>query len=442
MTAPARPFDRLPKGRGWEYRIHRAAFLAGWFVRRGVNLRERVKGSPQTMAEVDILGISFDASLTEHRLVGECKDRKGNAKEADRVVWLLGLRNVLDATDVLFAKPNLSDGTYIWAKPFDIFLWDEAAVRRVESAFALPENNGFAGSFNLDLCEGPLAALRTKPPDVNLKRAWDYLSGAFWYAPNTARTKRLRAYFRVVMEAAMPSEARDAYVAEGLVALLTCVMNTARDLRRLSPARVATELHNSFASGAANATALREIAARADDYYRDAITKADRSGGRARPALQVPRLADSIAAPPSWLGEYLTLVEAVGARPNSATDALRFADLYLYEALLAGNELPETVMTSFAAPTDELLRIVRTAAYFVRRIWAVDCPLLDWLLIDPGAPGSPASVNDAVHTDNKTERLPVGDPDALLPEPQAPVASERDMPAAPPQGQAEGNGHC
>lgn len=390
MTAPAKPFDRLPRGRGWEYRIHRAAFLAGWFVRRGVNLRERVHGSPQTMAEVDILGISFDASLTEHRLVGECKDRKGNAKEADRVVWLLGLRNVLDATDVLFAKPNLSDGTYIWAKPFDIFLWDEAAVRRIESSFGLPENDGFVGSFNVDLCEGTLAALRNRSPDVRVKRAWDYLSGAFWYSSNTARTKRLPAYFNAVMEADMPEEAKDAYVAEGLVALLTCVMNTARDIRQFSLARAATDLYNSFASGAASATTLREIAARADDYYRDAITKTSLTADRARPPLNVPRLAESIAAPPPWLDEYVTLVESVAARPNSATDTLRFADLFVHEVLLSGTDLPETVMPSFVAPTDELLRTVRTAAYFLRRIWGVDCRLIAQLLTDPATSLKPA----------------------------------------------------
>lgn len=382
MTTPSKLYASLPKGRGWEYRTHRAAFLAGWFVRRSVDLRERVKGSPQTMAEVDILGISFDASLTEHRLVGECKDRKGNAKEADRVVWLLGLRNVLEATDVLFAKPNPSDSIFAWAKPFDIFLWDEAAVRRIESAFQLPENGGFTGSFNVDLCEGNLAALRDKPADIHVKRAWEYMSGAFWYSGNTSRTKRLPAYFQTVMRAELTDEARDAYIAEGLVALLTCAMNTARDLRRLSPARASVDLQNSFASGAAPAVTLRDIAARADAYYRDAIGKAGEASDRGRAPLQMPRLADSIAEPPLWLGEYLAFVEAVGQRPGAATDILRFADMFLYETLLAGNRLPETVMTSFVMPSDDLLRILRMAAYFVRRVWSTNCPLLERLLAD------------------------------------------------------------
>lgn len=377
MTSSSSAFERLPKGRGWEYRTHRAAYLSGWFVRRGVNLRERVNGSPQTMAEVDILGMSFDAGLREHRLVGECKDRKGSAKEADRVVWLLGLREVLNATDVLFAKPVLSDGIYTWAKPFNISLWDEAAVRNVEASFDLPENDGFVGSFNVELCEGSLTNLRNKASDFHVKRAWDYLSGAFWYSANVARTKRLPAYFQTVMRADLSDDARDAYIAEGLVALLTCAMSTARDLRRLSPARATTELHNAFSSGAADAAALREIAARADTYYRDAIAKATEADDRARLALQMPRLADSVVGPPPWLDEYLSFVEGIGQRVDSATEILRFADILIYEMLLAGKPLPPPkLMESFITPTGELARAVRTAAYFVTRLWGVDSPLV------------------------------------------------------------------
>jgi hypothetical protein len=96
----------------------------------------------------------------------------------------------------------------------------------------------------------------------------------------------------------------------------------------------------------------------------------------------MPRLADTIAEPPPWLAEYLTFVEAVGLRPNAATDALRFADLFLYETLLAGNPLPESVLNTFVTPGDELRRTVRTAAYFARRIWGVNCALIERLLTD------------------------------------------------------------
>jgi hypothetical protein len=337
--------------------------------------------------------------------VGEWKDKKGGAKEADRVVWLLGLREVLNATDVLFAKPILSDGIYTWAKPFNISLWDEAAVRKVEESFDLPENDGFVGSFNVELCEDSLTTLRNKASDVHVRRAWDYLSGAFWYSANVARTKRLPAYFQTVMRADLSEDARDAYIAEGLVALLTCAMNTARDLRRRSPARSTAELHNAFSSGVADASTLRDIAARADTYYRDAIAKATEADDRARLALQMPRLADSVAVPPPWLDEYLSFVEGIGQRVDSATEILRFADILIYEMLLAGKVLPPPkIMESFITPTEELARSVRTAAYFVTRIWGVDSPLIRRLVRGWPAEGQ---FSDDVPTDvppNPTSR--------------------------------------
>jgi hypothetical protein len=98
----------LSKGVAWEYRMHRALFASGWYVRRNVDLRERIAGSPQTMSEIDLFGLSFDAGLAARRLVGECKDRKGSTKEADRVIWLLGLGQLLDADELLFAKPQIA----------------------------------------------------------------------------------------------------------------------------------------------------------------------------------------------------------------------------------------------------------------------------------------------------------------------------------------------
>lgn len=179
-------YDQLPRGIGWEYRVHRAVFLSGWYVRRSVNLRERVRGSPQTMAEVDLVGLDFHVALTRRTLVGECKDRKGGAKEADRVIWLLGLARMLAADHILFAKTKLAEGTLQVARPFGLMLWDQAAVLAVERRFGLAADSGYFGSWNIELREDLLlpgrkgAALRNPP----FRAAWDFLAGAFWYQTN------------------------------------------------------------------------------------------------------------------------------------------------------------------------------------------------------------------------------------------------------------------
>jgi hypothetical protein len=381
----------LDKGRAWEYRVHRAAFLSGWYVRRGVNLRERVQGSPQTMGEVDVFGVGFDVGLGQQLLVGECKDRKGGAKEADRVVWLLGLGRVLGAEYVLLAKPSLSEGTYNWSRPLDVLLWDEAAVRAIEQRYELAPDEGYVGSFNVQLFERELASTRklSGVPTARFRKAWDYLSGAFWYSSNAVRTKRLASYFDVLQQArGLPELARESFVAEGLLALLTSLLTTAGQLPRLSPARAQVSLTDAFSSGAASAAALRDIAARADEYYRDALAKALRRGSTATRPIDIPRLVDVIAQPPTWLTEYLTLAERMSEHPQLATDLLRFADLLLFEHLLVGAIPHKAALASILAPQEELSRLLQLAGYFAKRMWGIESSMIDRLLAMPSKIGN------------------------------------------------------
>jgi hypothetical protein len=371
----------LDKGKAWEFRVHRAAFLSGWYIRRSVNLRERVAGSPQTMAEVDILGLAFDVALVPKLTVGECKDRKGGAKEADRVVWLLGLKQALKAEHVMFAKTKISDGTYTWARPFELLLWDEAAVRAIERAHELEPDSSYVGSFNVALSERGQGIKKLPREATRLRAAWDYLGGAFWYSPAVARAKRLAAYFDVVGEAKLDDDARDLFVAEGLVALLAAALTTAGQLRRISPARAKVALEDAFAAGAASATTLRDIAARADDYYRDAWVRTARERGEAE-QLTVPRLASHVAEVPVWLGEYVELARRLGAKPQHATDLLRFSDLLLFEQIIAASPVPATILATVGADVADLMRLVQLAGYFLRRVWGVEARLLTRLLED------------------------------------------------------------
>ncbi len=398
----------LQPGRAWEYRAHRAAFLTGWYVRRGVNLRERVAGAPQTMGEVDLLGLDFDVAMVPRLLIGECKDRKGGAKEADRVVWLLGIKSALRAQQVLFAKPKISEGTYVWARPLDVLLWDEAAVQTIEKHHGLDPDIGYAGSFNAPFLEGTLAAARKlSPAEAGFRRAWDYISAAFWYSPNAARTKRLPAYFEVLSRTPSIGDlARDSFVAEGLIALLVSTLTAAGHLARVSPARAKVWVTDAFASGVASTAALRDIAARADEYYRDALSKAARAGGSPVRPFDVPRLVHHIAQPPEWLNDFLELTAHLGARPQHTNDLLRYADLLLYEQLLAGNVIPRGVLASIASTTDRLLPLVQFGGYFLKRVWGVEAPLLERLLALNGTSrtGDDAGNAASIHTSRSTTR--------------------------------------
>jgi len=375
----------LEKGRAWEYRVHRAAFLSGWYVRRNVNLKERVAGSPQTMGEVDLLGVAFEPSLTQSSLVAECKDRKGGAREADRVIWLLGLRQALRADHVMFAKPKVSEGAYIWARPHDVWLWDEAAVQAIETAHGVSADIGYGGSFH-PRAAFTLPSKEQKSALGGLKAAWDYLSGAFWYERNPARAKKVAGYFEAVLQGTRSAEQRDHLVAEGLLALIACALQTAGHLSRVSPARSKVWLYEVFSAGIAPASALRDIAARADDYYRDAWMRTNRAKD-ARSPLNVPRLADHVAEPPEWIGEYHQLAIQLGRRPELATDLLRYSELVLFDECLRSDQILENLLSGVGADHGELRRLLQLTAYFVQRAWGVDSDLIRRL--SGGSPGAP-----------------------------------------------------
>ncbi len=400
-------FSELKRGSAWEYRVHRAAFLAGWYVRRGVNLRERVMGSPQTMAEVDILGLGFDPALTPRTLVGECKDRKGSTKEADRIIWLLGLSRLLRSDQVLFAKTKLSGATLQFAKPFGVALWDEAAVRDIERRFELEPDDGYFGSFNVELQETVLRPARKASAikDRSLKAAWDYLSGAYWYRGTPGRTKLLKGYFEALYGSkAIAEDVKSGFVAEGLIALLVSGYTTAGQLNRMSPAQGASQLESALAAGAADAAALREIAARADDYYQDALRRLMQGKGAAE-ELTVPRLANAVAEPPEWTEAYLSFSRRLGERPLLAGDALRYADVVLFEEHLAEKDTRNLLQLVFPFDHAPMREVLALGALFLKRIWGIEDNLLERIL-GQGPRKGDSSKPRSVRRDQKRSVVP------------------------------------
>lgn len=367
-------FKRLRKGAAWELRLHRALFMSGWYVRRNVDLRERIAGSPQVMAEVDLLGVSFDAGLAARRLVGECKDRKGSTQEADRVIWLLGLGRLLEADTLMFAKPRIAPATVQFSRSTEVALLEEAAVIHAERSC---QDVRVAGAFDPDINEDLLAPAISRDAigNTRVRDAYDWIHNASWIEEPAARVKRLPGYFRLVAENAKGETQRLLYV-EGLLGLLACGLQTAGALRRHSP-QVARALHaESLASGVASASALREIAATADEYYRDAFERAAEATGGRRVMLDVPRLSEHIARAPRWADSFFSFAESVGARPEAATDVLRYAEITLFEEF-AGRD-PRPAQEAFIrGDHDWLAGALLLAGAFCQRVWGLTDPFFD-----------------------------------------------------------------
>jgi hypothetical protein len=399
-------YSRLGKGPAWEYRVHRALFLSGWYVRRNVDLRERVSGAPQVMAEIDLLGISFDASLTARQIIAECKDRKGSGQEADRVIWLLGLGQLLAIDTLMLAKPRIAPATVRFSRATGVALYEEASVNEVEGRLG---GLRMAGSFDVDVARDLIAPALSREAlsDNRLREAYDWIHNGSWTEPPIARVRRLPGYFRLVMEHAKGST-RHLLLIEGMLALLVCSLQVSGSLRRHSPGVARALGAEALASGAAPASALKEIAASADDYYRDVIERASEEQFGKRLMIASPRLAEHIANPPRWSDSFFSMSESLGSRPEAATDVLRFADLALFERF-AGRD-PSAAVAAFIRSDDTwLASSLALVAGFCSRVWGLADPFFDSLTLAPGDKSPDAARNPAPRV--PTSEAPVAPPD-------------------------------
>jgi hypothetical protein len=409
-------YARFEKRKGvvWEYRVHRAIFASGWYVRRNIDLRERIAGAPQVMAEIDLLGASFDAGLTMRHRIAECKNRRGSGQEADRVIWLLGLGQLMEVDDLMLAKPRISAATVRFAKSTNVALFEEANAIQVEG---LLQNPRTAGTFDADINEDIIAPAVSRPllADNRLRDAYDWIHNASWTEPAVPRVRRLPGYFRLVMENAK-DETRQVLLIEGLLGLLACGLQFAGTLRRHSPSVARALAAEALASGAAPASALKDIAASADEYYRNAIARAAEEQTGKRLMITAERLAEHIANPPRWSDSFFAMADSLGSRPELATDVLRYAELTLYERLAGRDPVPAQV--AFVR-TDHgwLASSLALAAGFCERIWGLEDPFFAQFALPEGA-----AVDD------------VGEIGAVTVSESPPMQTETDN-AAPPAAQ-------
>jgi len=66
------PTYKPTKGELLELRLARLLFAEGAFVRRSVDLRAEF-GTDFTVTDLDVLSVRFNADLSMHRSIGECK---------------------------------------------------------------------------------------------------------------------------------------------------------------------------------------------------------------------------------------------------------------------------------------------------------------------------------------------------------------------------------
>lgn len=120
-----------------ELRVARLEFAEGAFSRMRVPARaEEALPGKDVLTDLDILAIDVDPRLRVSRSTLECKGEKGEAKEAERLFCLSGLRQYLAVQRAVLVRPTVSRRGRALARRLDIGIMDIPTLERREAAHA------------------------------------------------------------------------------------------------------------------------------------------------------------------------------------------------------------------------------------------------------------------------------------------------------------------
>ena len=173
-----------------KFRMMRFLWHIGYYTRHNINLFRYLYGkkTDQSFTDVDVLGIKIDDDLTQHILICDCKSGQ-SAKTAERIFWLSGLMNYLDADKGIFLRNQVTESRYFdLANKLEITILSLNQFNELEKAYGATEEE-FIGPFN--------KTLLTKEKNITDKlkkkssRVYNYIYYSYWKDPVQNQIKSL-----------------------------------------------------------------------------------------------------------------------------------------------------------------------------------------------------------------------------------------------------------
>lgn len=361
--------ERLTKGDDLEARVAQLWFWEGHYARRGIDLRRHYYPEPLVVTDLDLLAYAFSPMLQPTKTIGEVKTGTGrNApKPLDRIVWLRGLRELVQADQAELTTSNApSPRARELARSLGVRAQSERDIERREVAAGIDEVANLGS-------HGPLAFADEKwvhrhcSRDRDLERAYWFLRAEVWFLDEVTAAKRLVGLFAQLNDRWTPEiDDDDAKALRWLFAETVSVftLNTvaiAADALTDDETLFSARLGERLSSGIVPADAMRRIAADVDKYIGGVLVAA-----KAPAAVRAEAIGALHPQAPPWAAQYIDLARRIAANPMAARDLPRQVDLLVFERLTRRRHVPAGAVTKIGLDSAEAGRFVRLIAAFLR----------------------------------------------------------------------------
>lgn len=325
-----------------ERRVARIEFAEGAYARLRVPVpAPGGESGRDVLTDIDVLSIDVDLRLRLTRSSAECKSGRGQSGEPSTIVWLAGFRQLLKLTKVAFVRPTVSNRGRVLARRLDISVVDEQTLATREAAHKwIPER--FA---HIDGERCVAAEART---DVQLRGLPGVPGPLTQFIRNEALLAESPALLAGVEslgrsyrdQGVLPEPAGLTLAAHAYIAIILAAIQDAGRLNEVSRRELRARLEKGLATGNPDDDYLLPLLEKADalvKYISERTHRAYTSSGAEPIDLPMPSLREIVASPPSYLDDYLDLVDRFRANPVVSRDLLQSAELACFEYLLGGD---------------------------------------------------------------------------------------------------------
>lgn len=390
----------ITKGDAYELRLARLLYFEGSFVRRAIDLNMRF-GEDLTVTDLDILALHFSGDFGVSLTIGESKTAQGKKgpKLADRLLWLSGLRDLVDADDAFVATAKgVGDRVRGLAERLDIRVIDEKDLAHREHINGIAADSPW-GPYDPRLLDRQREVYNSIKKDQDLKRVYWFVRSEFWLLDVTTAVKRAFGAMRVLAKSwrSRPSEKGQEsllWLARQLQAnIVVGLVRLASQCYREDPSKSSNRLLRELAAGPnLDYETLVRFSQNVDRFVTAVLRDTD-----ADPGKHVDALGAFNPTPPPYSEPLIEVVERLAAEPVVATELPRFVDRKIAEIEL-GEDFGEFGIPHDLAP--ECDRLLRLLGAFIGGQLKIPPDLLDGVLVTrqknlTPTDSGPASMEDA-----------------------------------------------
>ncbi|GAB3488322.1 DNA-binding response regulator [Flexivirga lutea] len=360
-----------------EIRVAQAWFWDGYYVRRGVDLQHRFGSEVSTVTDLDVLGYTFDPSLTCHKQIGEVKTgtSKSTPRPLDRALWSRGLRELVGAERGEITTAFSTSGAIRDAcRRLGVTIQNMNDLEARENRLAIGNVND-VGSQGVTMAVLRKDVLSFVKSDAMLERGYWFLLSEVWFLEPSDAVKRTLGLIRELGKVWPPDTHLDAtraarwFFAEAIsivtlnLAIIAGEANTmdAATFRDMATARLAT--------GDVPFYAMRKQAERVDEYVAKILNSLD-----APADVRTSAMGAFLPVAPDYTEPLLELISRLAAEAAATARLPRQMDAMLFERLVRRRDLtPDVQVRLGMSPATE--RQIHLTAAFLRGQFGVPAPV-------------------------------------------------------------------